>query len=194
MVFYYSATENTSNSMVFCCVAKLCRESRPFLVQFYVANHAVLVAHFNPKTSAGWHTKKFKRSDLYQQGGLYFWFIIINWSRLGLFKYTDSVKFKSNRSQIKFYLTKFDHSNILSKKYLIRFEIQIKNLKIYLIWFEIQIRYLELHLIWFEIQIKYLKVYLNCFEIQIRYLELHLIWFEIQIRQSKLIWFNLKFK
>ena len=53
MVFYYSATENTSNSMVFCCVAKLCRESRPFLVQFYVANHAVLVAHFNPKKSGG---------------------------------------------------------------------------------------------------------------------------------------------
>ena len=39
--------------MVFCCVAKLCRESRPFLVQFYVANHAVLVAHFNPKKSVG---------------------------------------------------------------------------------------------------------------------------------------------
>ena len=52
-VFYYSATENTSNSMVFCCVAKLCRESRPFLAQFYVANHAVLVTHFNPQKSDG---------------------------------------------------------------------------------------------------------------------------------------------
>ena len=53
MVFYFSATENTSNSMVFCCFAKLCRESRPFLIQFYVANHAVLVAHFNPKKVVG---------------------------------------------------------------------------------------------------------------------------------------------
>ena len=53
MVFYYSATENTSNSTVFGCVAKLCRKSRPFLAQFYVANHAVLVTHFNPPKS-GW--------------------------------------------------------------------------------------------------------------------------------------------
>ena len=47
--------------MVFCCVAKLCRESRPFLVQFYVANHAVLVTHFNPKKVVG-DTIFFKRS------------------------------------------------------------------------------------------------------------------------------------
>ena len=38
---------------IFCCVAKLCRESRPFLAQFYVANHAVLVTHFNPTKSGG---------------------------------------------------------------------------------------------------------------------------------------------
>ena len=69
MVFYYSATENTSNSMVFCCVAKLCRESRPFLVQFYVANHAVLVAHFNPKKVVG-DTKIFLRG-LLQECSLY---------------------------------------------------------------------------------------------------------------------------
>ena len=47
--------------MVFCCVAKLCRESRPFLVQFYVANHSVLVAHFNPKKVVG-DNNFFKRS------------------------------------------------------------------------------------------------------------------------------------
>ena len=59
MVFYYSASENTSNSTVFGGVAKLCRESRPFLAQFYVANHAVLVTHFNPQKSGVWHKTTF---------------------------------------------------------------------------------------------------------------------------------------
>ena len=67
---------------------------------------------------------------------------------VGLFKYTDSVKFKSNRSQIKLYLTKFDHSNILRKKHLILFESQIKNLKIYLIWKSNKIFSIPFDLIW----------------------------------------------
>ena len=33
-------------------VAKLCRESRCFGVKFYVANHAVLVPHFDPPKKA----------------------------------------------------------------------------------------------------------------------------------------------
>ena len=33
-------------------VAKLCRESRYFGVKFYVANHAVLVPHFDPPKKA----------------------------------------------------------------------------------------------------------------------------------------------
>ncbi len=45
----------------FCCVAKLCRESCPSLVQFNVANHAILVTHFNPKKVVG-DTIVFKRS------------------------------------------------------------------------------------------------------------------------------------
>ena len=36
-------------------VAKLCRESRCFGVKFYVANHAVLVPHFDPPKRRSCH-------------------------------------------------------------------------------------------------------------------------------------------
>ena len=40
-------------------VAKLCRESRCFGVKFYVANHAVLVPHFDPPKRRSCHKTTF---------------------------------------------------------------------------------------------------------------------------------------
>ena len=40
-------------------VAKLCRESRCFGVKFYVANHAVLVPHFDPPKMRSCHKTTF---------------------------------------------------------------------------------------------------------------------------------------
>ena len=44
-------------------VAKLCRESRCFGVKFYVANHAVLVPHFDAQKGIRATKQLFRRSD-----------------------------------------------------------------------------------------------------------------------------------
>ena len=45
-------------------VAKLCRESRCFGVKFYVANHAVLVPHFDAQKGIRATKQLFCRSDI----------------------------------------------------------------------------------------------------------------------------------